>query len=420
MNARNWIAFFLLLLPAAFAAEPPNPLAASGVITRTLENGLTVVVSEDPAAPLAVADLWVAAGSVDDGGTGAAHALEHMVFRGGKGVPSGRVDAAVEAAGGTMYATTFPDATHYWTAIPAARLGDALGALADAMREPAVVRDAWERERRVMLEEIARDAGNLVADVRRALAGRLYGQPHGVPVMGTPGILAKLEPEAIRDFHKAHYRPDRMTLVVAGPVDPDEIFGQAEKALGALPKPAGKPPERTAPAASQAQAEVEADDGSTVVVGFAWPAPKADDAVLDVLATVLRRRLEAALGERARRVEAAHPWQRAGMVLVLAEGAERDRAVIREGMRHVLAAAPGSVGEAEVASAVRQRKWAWWMEHEKPAAQARTLGLAATLGEVSEATGAHDRLGKVTLDAVREAVGTMLKDPPLPVAGGLL
>jgi zinc protease len=373
------------------------------VTSRTLDNGITVLVRPDAAAPLAVVDLWVYAGSVDDGGTGAAHALEHMVFRGSKDVPAGRVDATVEAAGGVLYATTYPDATHYWAAVPPEGVPTTLGALADAMCPPAVATADWERERKVMLEEISRDRDNLPAQARRTLAGRLFGTAYGAPVMGTPAALNRLEPDGIRAFHRQYYRPDRMGLVVVGRVEPDRVVEQARAAFGTIPKPAGRASERAAPKADSDPVEVEADDGTNLVVGTAWPAPSDDAGVVDVLCAIMRRRVSAAVGGLARRVEVSHPWQRADMIVLLLEGAESDRDVLRAAARRALSAPAESITASEVAAAARQRQWAWWAEEEKPAAQSRALGLAAAIGSWRDATAVQPRLDRVSVEGVRSA-----------------
>lgn len=400
---RWMLPWMLCFVGAALAAPPPNPLPPAQVATRTLENGLLVVARNDPAAPMAAVELWVRAGSVDDGGSGAAHALEHMAFRGSETAPAGQVDAAVESVGGALNATTYPDATRYWTTTAPDRFRVALAALANLVRPPLVHPDDWERERRVMLEEIARDQGDLAARARRALAGRLFGASYGAPVMGTPEALTRLTPEDIRAFHRKHYRPDAMIAVIVAPFEAAAVFKAVDDTLGRLPVTEGRAAVRTHPRPAAAFADVEADHGGALVVGLAWPAPSDDAAVVDVLNTILRQRLSAALGPLARRVEVSHPWQRADMVTLTIEGAEQDRAAIRAALRRVAQTAPSAITEAEVAAAIRRRQWAWWQDHEKPSSQARTLGLAAALGRAADASEAYPRLDAVSLPATRRA-----------------
>jgi predicted Zn-dependent peptidase len=376
---------------------PPSSVAAS-----TLPNGLRVVIREDATAPLAAVDLWVRAGAGDDGGTGAAHALEHTLFMGSADVAAGAVDAAVERAGGVLYAETLVDATHYWATVPPGETGTVLTALRDLMREPSVGAAAWERERRVMLEEIARSRTDAAAELRRDLASKLFGPPFGAPVTGTPESLAAVTPDAIRAFYRRFYRPDRMTLVVVGPVSIETVRKEAAETLGAIAAATGGGPDpAAAPVARANRVEATRHDSGRVEVGIAFPASGGAD--VDVLCTILAGRLSAAVSGLADRVEVSHPWQRAGLIVMAAGGPVENEGALRDALRNVAAIAPQSISPAQVSAAVQRRQWAWWLEHEKPAAQSKALGLAATLGDADEATKEPDRLAAVTRDAVAAA-----------------
>jgi predicted Zn-dependent peptidase len=64
---------------------------------------------------------------------------------------------------------------------------------------------------------------------------------------------------------------------------------------------------------------------------------------------------------------------------------------------------PEGISAAQVSAAIQRRQWAWWLEHEKPAAQSKALGLAAVLGDLDEATMEPERLAAVTPEAVAAA-----------------
>jgi zinc protease len=391
----------LALMPAAVrAAEPPNPMPPESVARKTLDNGVQVLVRRDAASPLAVVDLWVRAGAVDDGGTGAAHALEHMLFKGSADVPTGKVDAAVEAAGGVLYAETLADATHYWAAVPPDRTDDTLRALAQLLREPTVDATAWERERRVMMEEIARSRTDAPAETRRGLAAALFGLPYATPVAGEPAALAALDPDGIRAYYRRFYRSDRFTLVVVGPVTPGAIQKQAAESLGRIPRAKGPAPEETPPpAVKRAPVEITRTHGNSVDVGLAFPA--GGGAAADVLSAILAGRLSASVTGIAERVQVSLPWQRAGILVLTAGGPLENEGAIRAALHRTAASAASGLSPGAVAAAIRRRQWSWWLDHERPAAQARALGLAATLGDLGEATGAGERLGAVSVSDVR-------------------
>ena len=106
------------ILALLLSALPPLSLPAQ---SRTLENGLVVIVSPDHSAPGVAMDLRYHVGSKDEdpGRTGFAHLFEHLMFMGARHVPYPKFDTLMEAAGGTNNASTGNDVTHYYEAGPA-------------------------------------------------------------------------------------------------------------------------------------------------------------------------------------------------------------------------------------------------------------------------------------------------------------
>jgi zinc protease len=79
----------LVLLQSMYAAGA----ALAQTTERVLANGMKVLVIEDHRAPTVAHMVWYRAGSIDEvnGGTGVAHVLEHMMFKGTRDLPAGRV-----------------------------------------------------------------------------------------------------------------------------------------------------------------------------------------------------------------------------------------------------------------------------------------------------------------------------------------
>lgn len=399
------------------AANAPNPMPPSSIVRRTLANGASIIVRRDSSAPLVAVDLWIRAGAADDGGTGAAHALEHMLFKGSREAPTERVDAAVEATGAVLSASTLSDATHFWASVPPNQLKTVLTNLAKVVREPALEPVAWERERKVIAEEIERSKTDLAAEARRTLSFKLFG-PRGAPVSGTTESLKALTPDAIRSFHAANYRADRMVLVVAGNVDPSATIRAAEAVLATLPKPQGSQPLGAPATARPGPHEAVAEASGRVAIGVGFAAPGGETAALDVACAVLRRKLERALAGIADGITVAHPWQRAGMVAIVAEGAATDRDRILASLRTTALALGGTMTEYEVHQSVRSARWRWWLDHESPVSQTRALGMAATFGDLNEATLASERMGFLTVEDVRAAARrTFVQATPSRPAG---
>src|SRR5947209_16077968 len=122
------------LLALLIAALPPLSLPSQ---SRTLQNGMVVIVSPDHSTPGVAMDLRYHVGSKDEdpGRTGFAHLFEHLMFMGAKNVPYPQFDAIMEAAGGQNNASTNNDTTNYHEVGPANLLETFLWMEADRRSE---------------------------------------------------------------------------------------------------------------------------------------------------------------------------------------------------------------------------------------------------------------------------------------------
>jgi zinc protease len=131
----------LLLAPARARAATPTDV--------TLPNGLRVIVRERHAAPLVAIELWVLAGAREEmpAEIGAAHFLEHTLFKGTTTRGVGEADAAIENLGATLNASTGPDYARFNTCVASEHAAEAIGSLADVLRNATLPAREVERER---------------------------------------------------------------------------------------------------------------------------------------------------------------------------------------------------------------------------------------------------------------------------------
>lgn len=197
-----------------------------------LDNGMRVLVQQNRAAPVVALQLWVDAGSADDPPrrAGAAHLIEHMVF---KSEPLGGIAREIEAAGGDINAWTSFDQTVYHAVMPSRFFGHGLRVLARAIREFHIAPQELTKEVQVVREEMHErddDPGQLVGRLlfEKAFAGHVYRRP----VIGTPRSLAGLDLGALRRFYAKMYRPERLVLVVVGAVDAATVRKSIREAFG--------------------------------------------------------------------------------------------------------------------------------------------------------------------------------------------
>ena len=214
-----------------------DPLAAARL--SRLDNGLTLCLLPSPRAQVVSLSLWYAAGTRDEGPSegGAAHFLEHMMFKGSARYGPGEVDRRTQALGGSNNAFTSHDATAYHVDLGRAEDAtagwvEALAMEADRMEALTLAPEEVDRERRVILEEIAMYEDEPWDALETAVQEALFdGHPYGRPVLGTRESLAALDADALRSFHRRYYRPDNAVLVLAGRLDEgtearvEEIFG---------------------------------------------------------------------------------------------------------------------------------------------------------------------------------------------------
>ena len=204
----------------------------------TLPNGLRILVRERHASPLIAIELWVRAGAREETSSeaGAAHFLEHTLFKGTKTRRVGEVDMAIENLGATLNAATGPDYARFYTCVASEHGSDALEVVADVVRNAALPALEVERERQVIRDELAQrdsDSGSVLID-------RLYGaafsaHPYGRPPGGTAAGIRALTRESLVSFYRRTYTPGRCTLVLAGDLTSERARSMAERAFGDWP-----------------------------------------------------------------------------------------------------------------------------------------------------------------------------------------
>lgn len=199
---------------------------------HTLDNGLTLCLMENHLSPVVATALIYRVGTRDESAeeAGAAHFLEHMMFKGSEHFGAGDIDRLTQAMGGSNNAFTSHDSTLYYFTFAADRWQQALTIEADRMAGLSLDTEEVNSERQVILEEIAMYEGDPWDALDQKVAKALYGaHPYGAPVLGTRQSLAALDASALADFHRRHYRPANAVLVVAGDVEGDAVAAVGER-----------------------------------------------------------------------------------------------------------------------------------------------------------------------------------------------
>jgi zinc protease len=230
---------FLLAGPLWFAPPTLAQTQSPKVEQFKLDNGFTVIVKPDHRAPTAVHMVWVRVGSMDevDGGSGIAHALEHLMFKGTPTLKPGEFSRRVAALGGRENAFTMRDATGYFQQIPAGKLEDVMKLESDRFAHNQWPDEEFKHEIEVVKEERRlRTEDSPRALLWEALnAATFVASPYRRPVIGWMNDLDAMTPQDARDFFKHWYVPANATVVVAGDVDPAKVLRLAQKYYGSIP-----------------------------------------------------------------------------------------------------------------------------------------------------------------------------------------
>jgi predicted Zn-dependent peptidase len=200
----------------------------------TLSNGLKVIHHYLPTTPVVVADVWVNAGaSVEpEEWSGMAHFLEHMVFKGSKRVLPGEFDYLVENTGGFTNAATSHDYAHFFLTTAAQYLPDTLPYLGDILLQAEIPDEEFYRERDVVLEEIRSSCDDPDWIAFQALCETIYEHhPYKRAILGEEPILMQHTPNQMRCFHKTHYQPENMTVVIVGGIEAEKALSLVEQSF---------------------------------------------------------------------------------------------------------------------------------------------------------------------------------------------
>jgi predicted Zn-dependent peptidase len=202
-----------------------------------LANGLTVVSHERADVETVSLGIWVGAGSRSEGVAehGVAHFLEHMAFKGTARRSAQAIAEEIEAVGGDLNAATGVDSTAYYARVMRQDLGLALDILSDILLAPSFDRTELQRERDVILQEIASaldSPEDMVFDLVQAIA--FPDQPAGRAILGTAKSVRGFKADHLRSYLGTHYQAQNMVLAAAGAVDHEALLAEAMRRLDPL------------------------------------------------------------------------------------------------------------------------------------------------------------------------------------------
>ena len=216
---------------------------------HTLPNGLRVVLSPDDLAPIVAVNLWYDVGSKHEkpGRTGFAHLFEHMMFQGSQHVAKGEHFALVQAAGGTLNASTWLDRTNYFETLPSHELELGLWLESDRLASllPAMTQEKLDNQREVVKNERRWSVDNQPYGTwDERMQELLYpaSHPYHHSTIGSMTDLDAASLEDVSEFFATYYAPNNAVLTVGGDFEPDAALAMIERHFGPIPANPALPP----------------------------------------------------------------------------------------------------------------------------------------------------------------------------------
>ena len=311
------LACALALGLSSIAAPAATPAAASpatdvpgseAIVSKTLANGLKIIVWPDHDIPNANFYTFYKVGSRNEypGITGLAHYFEHMMFNGTTRRAPGEFDRQMEAAGGSNNASTSNDLTIYTDWFPSSALETIFDLEGDRMANLAFDPKVIESERGVVFSErrSSVDNDNFGSLLEQMQATAFTAHPYQFPTIGWPSDIEQWKLDDLKTFFKTYYAPNNAVLVIAGDVDPAQVFSLADKYLAPLPKQPEPAPITTVEPVQQGERRlvVERADAQSPIVAYAFHtglgAGSKDYPVLELLGTILSQGESSRLHQR--------------------------------------------------------------------------------------------------------------------------
>jgi predicted Zn-dependent peptidase len=289
MRSRSFAlaAALILFAPAAASAQ-------SGGVTRTrLPNGLTVLVRENPAAPVVAYSLMVKMGTRTETPdiAGISNLLQQMLVRGTEKLDGERIAEAADRMGGSIDAYGDADYSEITATALSRNWQEMLELIGDCALRPTLPDGTVQAVRDFLVRQI-RNRGDKPFDAASdRMRATLFGSnPYAWDPLGRRESVEKLTREALLAYYRRYYVPGRLVLAVSGDVKTVEVVAQVQRIFGAVPAGTVASPAVPAPrtmAATRETAVVPGAQAQILMAALAPPLTHPDHPPLKVLTALL-------------------------------------------------------------------------------------------------------------------------------------
>ena len=267
-----------------------------------LPNGVRIRTERVPGARSAALGIWVGTGARHERAAenGAAHFIEHMVFKGTQRRSAAALAEEMDAIGGQVNAFTMKECTCFHARVLDSHLPLAADILCDMLFSSRFSEEDVETERGVILEEIGMYEDNPEDLCSERLAAAVYrGSPLARPILGRRGTLEKMTGDGLRAYMHSHYRPDRIVVALAGSFRDRDVEELKARFSGLEPGPS--PAEKQGRYQSAFTLKKKATEQNHLILAFpGLPYGDKDRFVLQLLSTMLGSGMSSRLWQEVR------------------------------------------------------------------------------------------------------------------------
>jgi predicted Zn-dependent peptidase len=197
---------------------------------KILKNGITVI---HESRPLPLVSLSITnkfgASSEESKIKGIAHVMEHLVFTGTKTRTHEDISREIEKKGGILNAFTSQDVTSFWFKLPSEHLFAGLNILTDMLNNPTFNKEKFEKEKRVILEEIKMYHDAPERNIHDKIEENLYASPFGEGVSGSAETVSALDRDFVASFFQKVYNPKNYIVTLVGKANFKKVCEYLEK-----------------------------------------------------------------------------------------------------------------------------------------------------------------------------------------------
>jgi predicted Zn-dependent peptidase len=197
---------------------------------KKLDNGITVILERREIPIVAVsASVKFGAQFETEEIKGISHFIEHLVFKGTKKRTVTQIPQEIESKGGIINAFTGEEITCFWNKLPSKHFSLSSDIARDLVLNPLFEKEALERERKVILEEIKMYHDNPSSYVLEKIKEMLYEKPFNSSIAGTEGTVSGLTRPRIIELFNSIYASNNMIFGVVGDASWEDVLLEAKK-----------------------------------------------------------------------------------------------------------------------------------------------------------------------------------------------